>query len=133
MAGALFSRFEREKTTIAAMIQVYCHDNHHQARGICDECADVQGYAFLRLDKCPFGDTKPTCAKCVVHCYKPTMREQIRRVMRYSGPKMTYRHPILALFHVIDSYVYKPRRKADRTAATVAPAAGASASSGPPS
>ena len=112
MRGARLSRFERERKTISAMVQLHCQDNHDQTRGICDECADLQGYAFLRLDKCPFGDSKPTCAKCVIHCYKPAMREKIKNVMRYSGPKVTFRHPILALFHVIDSYLYKPRRKA---------------------
>jgi hypothetical protein len=111
MAGELFSRFQREKKTIGAMIELHCHDTHDGTRGLCDECGDLEGYAFLRLDKCPFGDAKPTCAKCVVHCYKPGMRERIKQVMRYSGPKMTFRHPILALFHAIDSYIYKPRRK----------------------
>jgi hypothetical protein len=115
MPTTVFSRLERERKTIAAMIQVHCHDAHDRSHVLCDECADLQGYAFLRLDKCPFGDSKPTCAKCVVHCYKPTMREKIRSVMRYSGPKMTYRHPILALFHMIDSYIYKARRKPDRS------------------
>src|SRR5262249_28618545 len=100
------------KKTIGAMIQLYCHDTHDQPAGLCEQCGDLQGYAFLRLDKCPFGDSKPTCAKCVVHCYKPGMRVSIKQVMRYSGPKMTFRHPILALFHVIDSHIYKPRRKA---------------------
>ncbi len=117
MASALLSRFEREKKTIGAMIHIYCRDTHDRSRELCDECADLQGYAFLRLDKCPFGGAKPTCAKCVVHCYKPAMRESIKQVMRYAGPKMTFRHPILAIFHVIDSYTYKPRRKADRAAA----------------
>ena len=117
MAGELFSRFQREKKTIGAMIQLHCHDIHDEAGGLCDECGDLQGYAFFRLDKCPFGADKPTCAKCIVHCYKPGMRERIKQVMRYSGPKMTFRHPILALFHVIDSYLYKPRRKAHRSPA----------------
>jgi hypothetical protein len=41
-----------------------------------------------------------------VHCYKPAMREQIRVVMRYSGPRMAQRHPLLAAAHLLD------RRKA---------------------
>jgi hypothetical protein len=32
------------------------------------------------------------------------MGEKIRRVMRYSGPKMTYYHPILALLHFFDGF-----------------------------
>src|SRR5262245_34409581 len=121
MTVALLSRFAREEKTIGAMIQIYCHDTHNHSTDLCDECGALQDYAFLRLDKCPFGDTKPTCAKCVIHCYQPAMRERIKQVMRYSGPKMTLRHPILALFHVIDGYIYKPRHKASRATARYRP------------
>jgi hypothetical protein len=30
------------------------------------------------------------------------MRERIREVMRYAGPRMPLRHPILSIFHFID-------------------------------
>ena len=30
------------------------------------------------------------------------MREKIRMVMRYSGPRMIYKHPIAAIWHMID-------------------------------
>jgi hypothetical protein len=36
------------------------------------------------------------------------MREKVRGVMRYSGPRMTFRHPVLALFHFIDGLRRKP-------------------------
>ena len=117
MDVAFLSRFEREKKTIGAMIRIYCSDLHRQSQALCDDCAALQAYALFRLDKCPFGSAKPTCAKCIVHCYKPTMREKVRLVMRQAGPRMTLRHPILAVFHVIDSYIYKPRRKGGRPVA----------------
>jgi hypothetical protein len=31
------------------------------------------------------------------------MRQQIRAVMRYSGPRMIIRHPMLALAHLVDT------------------------------
>jgi hypothetical protein len=65
-------------------------------------------YALERLKKCPFQGGKTTCAKCPVHCYKPKMREKIRIVMRYSGPRMLYHHPVLAIFHLIDSRRKQP-------------------------
>ena len=46
-----------------------------------------------------FGPDKPVCSKCPVHCYRPELRERIRGVMRYAGPRMLYRHPVLALRH----------------------------------
>jgi hypothetical protein len=55
-----------------------------------------------RLDRCPFGEDKPTCATCPIHCYKPQVRDRIREVMRFAGPRMLWHHPILAIRHVLD-------------------------------
>jgi hypothetical protein len=96
------SRTPREKKTIRIMIQIYCKAHHDSQNEICEECSELLDYAFLRLDKCKFQEDKPTCAKCPVHCYKSTMREKIRAVMRYSGPRMMFSHPILAIKHVMD-------------------------------
>ena len=101
------ARIEREKITVTAMITLYCHE-HHSKNDLCSECAALLDYACLRLDRCPFQEGKTTCARCPVHCYKPEMREIIRRVMRYAGPKMIYRHPLLAILHLIDSRRKKP-------------------------
>ena len=59
-------------------------------------------YAERRLAKCPYGQDKPTCAKCPVHCYKAEPREQARQIMRYAGPRMTWRHPVRSLVHLFD-------------------------------
>ena len=70
--------------------------------GLCAECAALMDYATRRLDRCVFGDDKPTCANCKVHCYSKSMRERVREVMRYAGPRMVWRHPVLALAHLRD-------------------------------
>jgi len=95
-------RLARELATIRAMVRIHCHDLHGEADGLCDECQALMDYATRRLDRCVFGDDKPTCANCKVHCYSAAMREQVRVVMRYAGPRMIRRHPFLALAHVID-------------------------------
>jgi len=95
-------RIKREKKTIQYVIMLYCRKLHHASDGLCSDCKELLDYAMRRLDRCPFQQSKPTCAKCMVHCYKPSMREKIRQVMRYSGPKMVYYHPILALLHFLD-------------------------------
>lgn len=95
-------RLNREFKTIKAMIECYCFDNHKNAGGLCPDCRALLDYAEIRLHKCPFGDNKPTCVKCPIHCYQPALREKIREVMRYAGPKMIWKHPILAIFHIID-------------------------------
>ena len=98
-----YSRIEREKATIAAMIRIYCRDRHRAKIGICRDCSALEDYATLRIEKCPLKDFKTTCAQCPVHCYKEEMRDKIKSVMRYSGPRMLRRHPVLAILHLIDS------------------------------
>jgi hypothetical protein len=98
------SRVSRERETIRAMVELYCQGHHATIKDLCLECRELLAYSFLRLDKCPFQDTKPTCAKCTIHCYKPTMRNRIRVVMRYSGPRMIVKHPILTLRHFFDKF-----------------------------
>lgn len=112
-------RMMREARTIEVMVGIHCHD-HHGTRGdnFCADCADLLDYAGLRLEKCPFQEDKTTCAKCPVHCYKPARRAQIRAVMRYAGPRMLLRHPILAFYHlVIDGRRAKPERTTRKTEA----------------
>ena len=95
-------RLARELATLAAMFRIHCHDLHAEDDGLCEGCAALLVYATRRLDRCVFGDAKPTCAKCTVHCYSAAMREQVRAIMRYAGPRMLWRHPVLALRHTID-------------------------------
>jgi hypothetical protein len=100
VAKAASVRRARELKTITAMITMYCRA-HHGAAGamLCDDCGALHDYARRRLERCVFGDAKPTCANCTVHCYKAAMRERVRQVMRWAGPRMLLRHPALALWH----------------------------------
>ena len=70
-------------------------------RPLCPECAALLDYALRRLDSCRFGNDKPSCRKCPVHCYRADMRERIRTVMRWAGPRMIFRHPIAATRHLL--------------------------------
>jgi hypothetical protein len=101
-------RLRRERKSLEIMMALYCRKQHGGNRRLCSECEELSEYAFQRLEKCPFGEGKTTCAKCPVHCYKPVMRERIRKVMRYSGPRMIYRHPLLSLSHMADSRRAQP-------------------------
>ncbi len=96
------TRIEREKVTVEHMIRLYCRHHHHPQADICQDCNELLQYAITRVDKCIFGENKPVCAECKVHCYKKDMRERVREVMRYSGPRMLLHHPVLAIRHMID-------------------------------
>ena len=93
-------RLKRERDTIEIMIEYYCKENHGE--NLCDACKILKDYAFERLLNCPFEENKPVCSNCTVHCYKPDMRKKVKDVMRYSGPRMLFRHPYLAVMHLIN-------------------------------
>jgi len=120
-------RLHREYRTLRAMAGIFCHDIHGEDDGLCDECRDLLEYATRRLDRCVFGDDKPTCANCTVHCYSRDMRERVRDVMRYAGPRMLLRHPWLGISHVIDGRRPAPELPKKATKAALPAAAAATA------
>jgi len=95
-------RLLRELRTIEAMTAIYCRRHHGSAAGPCAECQALIDYAAKRLALCTYGEEKPVCAKCQIHCYGRVMRERVRDVMRYAGPRMIWSHPWLALVHLLD-------------------------------
>ena len=99
---------EREKETVSLMIRLYCRKKHG-GKELCPDCAALDAYARQRSDKCPFMETKTFCSNCKVHCYKKDMREKIRQVMRFSGPRMIFHHPVMAIRHVIEMNKEKRR------------------------
>ena len=111
-------RMRRERITIESMFAIYCRDQHAAPQGtLCGECQALQEYAVERLDRCVYQENKPTCANCPVHCYKPDMRQKVRQVMRYAGPRMMLRHPILAVRHMLDGKRKAPPLPKRRAAA----------------
>jgi len=114
----------RDKRTMAAMVEIYCHDLHQtRGRTLCPTCRALRAYADARLTHCPFGARKTTCARCPIHCYRPAERAAMKDVMRYAGPRMLRRHPFLALRHLWLEQQAPPARPARG-----APAAGGDAS-----
>lgn len=103
---------EREKKIVSKMIALYCRKNHG-GKTLCPECAALDAYARQRSDKCPFMETKTFCSNCKAHCYRPAMREKIREVMRFSGPRMMFHHPVVAVRHVIETK--KEKRRLEET------------------
>ncbi|MCX6230165.1 MAG: nitrous oxide-stimulated promoter family protein [Bacteroidetes bacterium] len=94
------NKIQIEKATVKAMIEIYCKSNHKTGK-ICDECNELIDYALLRTEKCKYKENKPACKNCITHCYSPAKREKIKEVMRFSGPRMIYIHPILSIRHLI--------------------------------
>jgi predicted amidophosphoribosyltransferase len=103
-------RMRRERHTMEVMVKMYCQEVHHSREKLCAECQELWQYAMTRLDKCPLRADKPTCLKCPIHCYKPERREQMRHVMRYSGPRMLKKYPLLAILHLLDGWYSKCKK-----------------------
>ncbi len=100
-------RMTRERKTISLMIEMYCQSEHKQ-ESLCEQCQELKDYAFFRLSKCPFQEKKPACQNCKIHCYKPDMKEQVKLVMRKSGPKMLWKNPYFAIMHLVDTFKKAP-------------------------
>jgi hypothetical protein len=104
------SRIESESKVIAGMIEMYCRKFHKQ-KNLCSDCQELASYAGMRLKICPFGNDKTFCSNCKVHCYKTAMREKIRKVMRFSGPRLLFRHPIMLFKHLSENSSKRQRKK----------------------
>lgn len=90
---------EHERRIVRDMIAFYCR-KVHGSRELCEECRALVRYAEERTDRCPHMAEKTFCSQCKTHCYSPAMRERIREVMRFSGPRMLLYHPVAAIRHL---------------------------------
>ena len=105
---------QQEKEMVTLMIKLYCKKKHRSKTSLCSSCQSLYEYAMLRSSNCPFMETKKFCSCCKVHCYKPGMREKIREVMRFSGPRLIFYHPIMAVRHIVESVKNEIRDKNER-------------------
>ncbi len=96
---------------IPIMIRMYCKGKHKTKKGLCKDCEELKDYALLRLNKCPFKKNKKFCSFCKIHCYKEDMKVKIKEVMKYSGPRMIFSHPIFSIKHIIQLIKYKKSEK----------------------
>ena len=95
-------KIQKEKETVEKFIHLYCEKKHESSsKTLCSKCQNLLEYSHQRLDQCQYREDKPTCRKCPVHCYRPIMREEIRQVMRFSGPRIVFRAPAVWIRHKI--------------------------------
>jgi hypothetical protein len=96
-ADKIKAKQQEELRTVNYMIALYCSHNHGTQGELCPQCQAVAEYAKKRTLHCPHIEHKSYCSVCKTHCYEPTMRERIREIMRYSGPRMLLYRPFAAL------------------------------------
>lgn len=81
------------------MTELYCRARHGGAQ-LCGSCRELLAYAARRLRRCP-QRPKPACKNCTTHCFSAEFRGRIKEVMKYAGPRMPLRHPLLTLRHFL--------------------------------
>lgn len=93
------SKIATDQHSIRLMIDIY---SRHKLglRETPDEMKALAEYACRRLGHCRWGEEKPACKDCPVHCYAPDKREQMRQVMRWVGPRMIFYSPRATLRHL---------------------------------
>jgi hypothetical protein len=95
------NRLDFEKHTVSVMIHLFCRKKHKLSDILCPDCSELHAYAMERLGRCRYGNMKPVCRRCSTHCYRPEFQEKTRAVMRFAGPRMLLRHPVLMAIHFI--------------------------------
>ena len=111
-----------EADVMSMMIGIYCRGHHHANRSaasesepsLCPDCRRLLTSARSRITACPRMDVKSFCSACPVHCYSREMREKIREVMRWSGPRMLLHHPLMTLHHMWIDYRSRRREKKEQ-------------------
>lgn len=109
-----------EADVMTEMIALYCRGQGHAHRtqdagtdapALCPDCRRLLDYARTRIIRCPRMEVKSFCSVCPVHCYSHDMRERVRAVMRWSGPRMLLHRPIMTLHHIWIDLAARRREK----------------------
>jgi hypothetical protein len=106
------ARLRRDLRVIDVMVRLWCRGVHQPRGESSAACAELLAYARTKLLRCPFAADRPSCSRCAVHCYRKDMRERIRAVMRYAGPRILVREPVMALRYFADAYLLRRRHGA---------------------
>ena len=91
-------RCDRGLGLVEFMIDLYY--KKHPAED--SEIKNLKTYVAKKLSLCPHGDEKPFCSSCKIHCYDDEHRKMIKKVMKYSGPRMIFFAPAEALRHLLE-------------------------------
>lgn len=85
----------KEKEIVSLMIHLYCQ-KHKDINEF-----ELKDYALMKIERCPMMATKTFCSQCSIHCYQKEKQKQIKKVMRYSGKRMLFYHPLLTMKHFL--------------------------------
>lgn len=91
----------KEKETIRKMFGIHCKSKHKTADGkkLCPKCTALLATVMLKMNRCPYGITKPICEKCDNSCFGTVQTREFREIMKGTQTKMFFKHPIMSIKH----------------------------------
>lgn len=95
------------------MTALYCRGHKHQLdeNGECADCDLLLRYSLSRTQRCPYIEKTLFCSNCPTPCYRPDMKEKMRVMMKYSGPRLFFRRPITVIWHVVYDYFTRVKKR----------------------
>ena len=107
----------KEKANIRKTFGVYCH-KHHNTEGdkLCPKCTALLATVMTKMNRCPYGITKPICDRCDRICFGTKQSREFLNIM--NSTNMFLRHPIMAFKHKlasmgVDYAKYQQQKKVD--------------------
>ena len=115
----LKNNIPKEKENIRKTFAVYCAKHHKPKNGkLCPACTALLATVFTKIDRCPYGITKPICDRCESPCFAKSQNIEFRKIMTANQKSMLLRHPIMTIKHKLASmgvdYALKERAKKEQ-------------------
>jgi hypothetical protein len=96
----LKNNIPKEKKNIKKTFGVYCHKNHGTSgETLCPKCTALLATVMLKMNKCPYGITKPICDSCDRPCFGASQTKEFLKIMSSSQKRMFFSHPIMTIKH----------------------------------
>ena len=109
----------KEKTNIRKTFGIYCH-KHHNTSGdrLCPQCTALLATVMTKMNRCPYGITKPVCDRCDRPCFGAKQTRDFMEIMNSTQKSMFLRHPVMAFKHKlasmgVDYAKYQQQKKID--------------------
>lgn len=94
----------KEKETMKKAFGIYCHKNHGTKDDkLCPKCTALLATVMTKMNRCPYGITKPICDRCEIQCFGEKQTKEFMKIMSSTGTGMFFRHPIMSIKHKMAS------------------------------
>ena len=75
----------KEKESIKKSFGVYCNKNHGtKGEKLCPKCTALLATVMTKMNRCPYGITKPICDRCEIQCFGDKNNKMFNEIMSAS-------------------------------------------------